>query len=159
MSDDLATLQYRTVGRQKAPLIVRTRGHRLEGIWHSGSQLGGLVHLLRGIHILVPRNMTKAAGFYNTLLEGDDPALVIECLNGYRLTIKKVVSRFIRRFVRSNSVWISSPSTSSLPRYWLLWNEEETSHKLWIRSVLVLLNSNVWKEKSNRVLLVGGDWR
>lgn len=88
MSDDLATLQYRTVGRQKAPLIVRTRGHRLEGIWHSGSQLGGLVHLLRGIHILVPRNMTKAAGFYNTLLESDEPALLIECLNGYRLKEK-----------------------------------------------------------------------
>lgn len=88
MSDDLATLQYRTVGRQKAPLIVRTRGHRLEGIWHSGSQMGGLVHLLRGIHILVPRNMTKAAGFYNTLLEADEPALIVECLNGYRLKEK-----------------------------------------------------------------------
>jgi len=88
MSDDLATLQYRTKGKQKAPLIVRTRGHRLEGIWHSGSQMGGLVHLLRGIHILVPRNMTKAAGFYNTLLEGDEPAVIIECLNGYRLKEK-----------------------------------------------------------------------
>ncbi|NER16681.1 alpha-ketoacid dehydrogenase subunit alpha/beta [Spongiivirga citrea] len=85
MSDDLATLQYRTLGKQKAPVIVRTRGHRLEGIWHSGSQMGGLIHLLRGINILVPRNMTKAAGFYNTLLESDEPALVIECLNGYRL--------------------------------------------------------------------------
>lgn len=88
MSDDLATLLYRTVGRQKAPLIIRTRGHRLEGIWHSGSQLGGLIHLLRGIHILVPRNMTKAAGFYNTLMECDEPALLIECLNGYRLKEK-----------------------------------------------------------------------
>jgi pyruvate/2-oxoglutarate/acetoin dehydrogenase E1 component/TPP-dependent pyruvate/acetoin dehydrogenase alpha subunit len=88
MSDDLATVQYRTKGRQKAPLIVRTRGHRLEGIWHSGSPMGALVHLLRGIHILVPRNMTKAAGFYNTLLEADEPALVIECLNGYRLKEK-----------------------------------------------------------------------
>jgi len=88
MSDDLATLQYRTKGKQKAPLIVRTRGHRLEGIWHSGSPMGALVHLLRGIHILVPRNMTKAAGFYNTLLEGDEPALIIECLNGYRLKEK-----------------------------------------------------------------------
>ncbi len=85
MSDDLATLRYRTVGKQKAPLIIRTRGHRLEGIWHSGSPMGGIIHNLRGIHVLVPRNMTKAAGFYNTLLEGDDPALVIECLNGYRL--------------------------------------------------------------------------
>lgn len=88
MSDDLATVQYRTKGRQKAPLIVRTRGHRLEGIWHSGSQMGGLVHLLRGIHILVPRNMTKAAGFYNTLMECDEPALIVECLNGYRLKEK-----------------------------------------------------------------------
>ena len=85
MSDDLATLQYRTNGTQKAPLIVRTRGHRLEGIWHSGSQMGGLLHLLRGMYILTPRNMTKAAGFYNTLLEGDEPGLIIECLNGYRL--------------------------------------------------------------------------
>ncbi len=88
ISDDLATLHYRTKGRQKAPLIIRTRGHRLEGIWHSGSQLGGIVNLVRGIHVLVPRNMTKAAGFYNTLLEGDEPALVIECLNGYRLKEK-----------------------------------------------------------------------
>ncbi len=88
MSDDLATLQYRTKGRQKAPLIVRTRGHRLEGIWHSGSPMGGLVHMLRGMHILVPRNMTKAAGFYNTLLQADEPALVVECLNGYRLKEK-----------------------------------------------------------------------
>lgn len=85
ISDDLASLHYRTKGRQKAPLIIRTRGHRLEGIWHSGSQMGGLLHLMRGILILVPRNMTKAAGFYNTLLESDDPALVVECLNGYRL--------------------------------------------------------------------------
>ncbi len=88
MSDDLATLQYRTKGRQKAPLIVRTRGHRLEGIWHSGSQMGGILNLIRGIHVLVPRNMTKAAGFYNTLLESDEPALVVECLNGYRLKEK-----------------------------------------------------------------------
>ena len=85
MSDDLATLRYRTFGKQKAPLIVRTRGHRLEGIWHSGSPMGGIINNLRGMHVLVPRNMTKAAGFYNTLLEGDDPALVVECLNGYRL--------------------------------------------------------------------------
>ena len=77
MSDDLATLRYRTFGKQKAPLIIRTRGHRLEGIWHSGSPMGGIIHNIRGIHVLVPRNMTKAAGFYNTLLRGDDPALVI----------------------------------------------------------------------------------
>ncbi|WP_179020358.1 alpha-ketoacid dehydrogenase subunit alpha/beta [Winogradskyella forsetii] len=88
MSDDLATVQYRTKGRQKAPLIVRTRGHRLEGIWHSGSQMGGVLNLVRGIHVLVPRNMTKAAGFYNTLLDSDEPALVVECLNGYRLKEK-----------------------------------------------------------------------
>ena len=88
ISDDLATVQYRTLGKQKAPLIVRTRGHRLEGIWHSGSQLGGILNLTHGILILVPRNMTKAAGFYNTLLEGDDPALIVECLNGYRLKEK-----------------------------------------------------------------------
>ncbi|MBJ6369455.1 alpha-ketoacid dehydrogenase subunit alpha/beta [Snuella sedimenti] len=88
ISDDLATVHYRTKGKQKAPLIIRTRGHRLEGIWHSGSQMGGILNLTRGIHILVPRNMTKAAGFYNTLLMGDDPALVVECLNGYRLKEK-----------------------------------------------------------------------
>jgi len=88
LSDDLATLQYRTLGKQKAPLIIRTRGHRLEGIWHSGSPMGMLVNALRGIHILVPRNMTKAAGFYNTLLQCDEPALVVECLNGYRLKEK-----------------------------------------------------------------------
>ena len=88
LSDDLATLQYRTNGKQKAPLIIRTRGHRLEGIWHSGSPMGMLVNALRGIHILVPRNMTKAAGFYNALLECDEPALVVECLNGYRLKEK-----------------------------------------------------------------------
>lgn len=85
MSDDIATLRYRTYGKQNAPIIVRTRGHRLEGIWHAGSQMGGIIHLVRGMHVLVPRNMTKAAGFYNTLLEGDDPAIVVECLNGYRL--------------------------------------------------------------------------
>ncbi len=88
LSDDLATLQYRTKGKQKAPLIIRTRGHRLEGIWHSGSPMGSLIHLLRGIYLLVPRNMTKAAGFYNTMLASDEPALIIECLNGYRLKEK-----------------------------------------------------------------------
>ncbi|MBS7231207.1 transketolase [Flavobacterium psychroterrae] len=88
MSDDLATLQYRTVGKQKAPLIIRTRGHRLEGIWHSGSPMGMIINAVRGIHVLVPRNMTQAAGFYNALLECDEPALVIECLNGYRLKEK-----------------------------------------------------------------------
>ncbi len=85
MSDDIATLQYRTKGGQKAPVIIRTRGHRLEGIWHSGSPMGMIIHAIRGMHVLVPRNMTQAAGFYNTLLQSDEPALVIECLNGYRL--------------------------------------------------------------------------
>jgi 2-oxoisovalerate dehydrogenase E1 component len=88
MSDDLATLHWRTAGGQKAPVIVRTRGHRLEGIWHSGSLLGGVIHLLRGMHVLVPRNMTQAAGFYNTLLKSDDPAVVVEVLNGYRIREK-----------------------------------------------------------------------
>ncbi|GAB3914167.1 alpha-ketoacid dehydrogenase subunit alpha/beta [Larkinella knui] len=85
LTDDLATLHYRTKGGQKAPLIIRTRGHRLEGIWHSGSPMSAMVNSLRGLHILVPRNMTQAAGFYNTLIKGDDPALLVECLNGYRL--------------------------------------------------------------------------
>ncbi len=88
MSDDLATLQYRTKGGQKAPVIIRTRGHRLEGIWHSGSPLSMVINSIRGIHVCVPRDMTKAAGFYNTLLESDEPALVIEPLNGYRLKEK-----------------------------------------------------------------------
>lgn len=85
MSDDIATLQYRTRGGQKAPLILRTRGHRLEGIWHSGSPMGMIIHAVRGMHVLVPRNMVQAAGFYNALLKSDEPALVVECLNGYRL--------------------------------------------------------------------------
>lgn len=85
LSDDLASLHYRTAGGQKAPLIIRTRGHRLEGIWHSGSPIGMILSSLRGIHVLVPRDMTQAAGFYNTMLQSDDPALIIECLNGYRL--------------------------------------------------------------------------
>jgi len=84
MSDDLATVQYRTKGGQKAPLIISTRGHRLEGIWHSGSPMGMIINSIRGIHVCVPRNMTKAAGFYNTLMSADEPALVIEPLNGYR---------------------------------------------------------------------------
>lgn len=85
LSDDLACLRWRTAGGHKAPAIIRTRGHRLEGIWHAGSPLGALIDLLRGVHLLVPRNMTQAAGFYNTLLAGDDPGIVIEVLNGYRL--------------------------------------------------------------------------
>lgn len=88
MSDDLACLQYRTKGGQKAPLIIRTRGHRLEGVWHSGSPIGMMLHSLRGMHVLTPRNMTQAAGFYNTLLQSDEPAIIVECLNGYRLKEK-----------------------------------------------------------------------
>lgn len=88
LSDDLACLHYRTKGGQKAPLIVRTRGHRLEGVWHAGSPIGMLLHSLRGMLICVPRNMTQAAGMYNTLMQSDEPALVIECLNGYRLKEK-----------------------------------------------------------------------
>jgi len=84
LSDDLATLQWRTKGGQKSPVIIRTRGHRLEGIWHSGSPMGMILNSIRGVHVLVPRSMTKAAGFYNTLLKSDEPALLIECLNGYR---------------------------------------------------------------------------
>ncbi len=84
MADDLATLHWRTYGGQKAPVIIRTRGHRLEGVWHSGSLMAGLIHLLRGMYVLVPRNFTQAAGFYNTMLRSDDPALIIEVLNGYR---------------------------------------------------------------------------
>jgi pyruvate/2-oxoglutarate/acetoin dehydrogenase E1 component/TPP-dependent pyruvate/acetoin dehydrogenase alpha subunit len=85
MSDDLASLQWRTKGGAKAPVIIRTRGHRLEGIWHSGSPMAGIINLVRGLHVLVPRNMTQAAGFYNTLLGSDEPGLIIEVLNGYRL--------------------------------------------------------------------------
>jgi len=85
MSDDLATLHWRTAGGQKSPVIVRTRGHRLEGVWHAGSPMAGIIHLVRGIHVLVPRDMTRAAGFYNTLLKADEPAIVVEVLNGYRV--------------------------------------------------------------------------
>lgn len=88
LTDDLACLEYRTKGGQKAPLIIRTRGHRLEGVWHSGSPMAALIHSMRGVNILVPRNMTRAAGFYNTLLKSDEPGLIIECLNGYRLKEK-----------------------------------------------------------------------
>jgi len=88
LSDDVATLYYRTKGGQKAPLIVRTRGHRLEGVWHSGSPMGMIIHSLRGMYVCVPRNMTKAAGFYNTLLKSDEPGLVIERLNAYRMKEK-----------------------------------------------------------------------
>jgi pyruvate/2-oxoglutarate/acetoin dehydrogenase E1 component len=88
ISDDLATLHWRTKGGQKAPLIIRTRGHRLEGIWHSGSLMAGLIHLIRGVRVLVPRDMTRAAGFYNTMLQSDEPGVIVEVLNGYRVKEK-----------------------------------------------------------------------
>lgn len=89
LTDDLATVRYRSNGLQHAPAIIRTRGHRLEGIWHSGSPMGMILNSMKGIYILVPRNMTQAAGFYNTMLQSDDPALIVECLNGYRLKEKR----------------------------------------------------------------------
>jgi len=89
MSDDLSTLHWRTDGGQKAPVIIRTRGHRLEGVWHSGSPMAGILNLMRGMLVLVPRNLTQAAGFYNMLLKTDNPALVVEVLNGYRLRERK----------------------------------------------------------------------
>ena len=88
LSDDLATTRWRTRGGQKCPVIIRTRGHRLEGVWHSGSPMSGIINLVRGMRVCVPRNMTQAAGFYNTLLRSDDPALVVEVLNGYRVKEK-----------------------------------------------------------------------
>jgi pyruvate/2-oxoglutarate/acetoin dehydrogenase E1 component len=96
LSDDVATLHYRSVGRQSSPVIIRTRGHRLEGIFHSGSPMGMIVHALRGMFVCVPRNMVQAVGMYNTLLKGNDPALLIECLNGYRL--KETVPSNINEF-------------------------------------------------------------
>ncbi len=92
LSDDVATTHYRTKGKQSCPLIVRTRGHRLEGIWHSGSPMGMVINSLRGIHVCVPRNMTQAVGMYNTLLQSNDPGIMIECLNGYRLKEKQLAN-------------------------------------------------------------------
>jgi pyruvate/2-oxoglutarate/acetoin dehydrogenase E1 component len=88
LSDDVATVHFRTVGKQSYPLIIRTRGHRLEGIWHTGSPMGMMIHSLRGMYLCVPRNMVQAMGMYNTLLLGNDPAIIVECLNGYRLKEK-----------------------------------------------------------------------
>jgi len=96
LSDDVSTLHYRTVGRQSSPVIIRTRGHRLEGIFHSGSPMGMIIHALRGMFVCVPRNMVQAVGMYNTLLKGNDPAILIECLNGYRL--KETVPSNINEF-------------------------------------------------------------
>src|SRR5690606_34423432 len=91
LSDDVASLQYRTKGTQCCPIIVRTRGHRLDGIWHSGSPMGMIIHSLRGMYVCVPRNMVQAAGMYNTFLQANEPAIVIECLNGYLLKEKLTV--------------------------------------------------------------------
>jgi pyruvate/2-oxoglutarate/acetoin dehydrogenase E1 component/TPP-dependent pyruvate/acetoin dehydrogenase alpha subunit len=117
MSDDLATVRYRTKGKQMAPLIVRTRGHRLEGIWHSGSPMGMILNSLRGIHVCVPRNMTVAAGFYNTLLEGDDPGLIIECLNGYRLKEKMPSNLGQFRVALGQPEWLRSGNDVTLLTY------------------------------------------
>lgn len=117
MSDDLATVRYRTKGKQMAPLIVRTRGHRLEGIWHSGSPMGMILNSLRGIHVCVPRNMTVAAGFYNTLLEGDDPGLIIECLNGYRLKEKMPSNLGQFRVALGQPEWLRSGNDITLLTY------------------------------------------
>src|SRR5678815_5258968 len=95
LSDDVATLHYRTAGQQSCPIIVRTRGHRLEGIWHSGSPMGMVINALRGMYVCVPRNMTQAVGMYNTLLQSNDPAIVVECLNGYRLK-EKLISNLLQ---------------------------------------------------------------
>ena len=116
MSDDVATLHYRTFGRQIAPMIVRTRGHRLQGIWHAGSPMGVLLNAMRGVYILTPRNMVQAAGFYNTLMEGEQPAVVVECLNGYRLKEKmpatsgnsKLRSELLRRSARGKDITLVS---------------------------------------------------
>lgn len=121
MSDDLATVQYRTKGGQKAPVIIRTRGHRLEGIWHSGSPMAGILNLAKGINILVPRNLTIAAGFYNTMLQSDEPALIVECLNGYRLKEKQPdnIGEFT---VPVGKVEITSPGTDvTLVTYGSTW--------------------------------------
>lgn len=88
LTDDLATLRYRSNGIQCAPAIIRTRGHRLEGVWHAGSPMGMIINSMQGIYLCVPRNMVQAIGFYNTLLKSDDPGIVVECLNGYRLKEK-----------------------------------------------------------------------
>ena len=123
LSDDLATLQWRTKGGQKAPVIIRTRGHRLEGIWHSGSPMAGIIHLVRGIHVIVPRNMTQAAGFYNTLLAADEPGLVVEVLNGYRLRerLPANMARLPFRWGYRKSCVRAKTSLSSPTGRWYAW--------------------------------------
>lgn len=171
MSDDLATLQYRTCGKQKAPLIVRTRGHRLEGIWHSGSPMGGILHLVRGIHVLVPRNMTKAAGFYNTLLESDEPGLIIESLNGYRLKEKmpnnlgefKTPIGVIETLIEGEDITlISYGSTMRLVQQAARELQEVgiSAEVIDLQSLLPLdLNKDIVKsiEKTNRLLVIDED--
>ena len=171
MSDDLATLHYRTNGKQVCPLIVRTRGHRLEGIWHSGSPMGGLVHNLRGMFILVPRNMTQAAGMYNTLLEGNDPAIVIESLNGYRLKEKlpnnfgefRVPLGFTETIRKGKDITIVSYGSTLR----IVLEAAEELHKMGVDSEVIDIQSlipfdlckDIRKsvEKTNRLLIVDED--
>ena len=171
MSDDLATLQYRTAGRQKAPLIIRTRGHRLEGIWHSGSPMGMIINAIRGIHVLVPRSMIKAAGFYNTLLKCDEPALVIECLNGYRLK-EEIPSNFgefqtpigvVETIVSGTDITIVSYGSTLRLVQQAVVNLESKNISCEIIDVQSLLpfdiNHDIVKslEKTNRLLIVDED--
>ena len=171
MSDDLATVQYRTKGGQKAPVIIRTRGHRLEGIWHSGSPMGAIIHSLRGIYVCVPRNMVTAAGFYNTLLQGDDPALVIEPLNGYRLkenkpqnlgeyTIPLGVPETIREGKDITIVSYGSTCNLVLEAAGQLANMGIDAEIVDVRTLLPFdLNHDIAKsiEKTNRLLIVDED--
>jgi pyruvate/2-oxoglutarate/acetoin dehydrogenase E1 component len=171
LSDDLSTVQYRTRGGQKAPLIVSTRGHRLEGIWHSGSPMGMIVNSLRGMYVCVPRNMTKAAGFYNTLLLGDEPALVIEPLNGYRTKerIPTNIGEFrtplgIPEIVKSGSdiTLVSYGSTFNLAEQAVnLLSEHGISVELIDVQTLIPfdVNHEIKKslEKTNRLLIVDED--
>jgi pyruvate/2-oxoglutarate/acetoin dehydrogenase E1 component/TPP-dependent pyruvate/acetoin dehydrogenase alpha subunit len=171
LSDDLATLQYRTKGGQKAPLIISTRGHRLEGIWHSGSPMGMIVNSLRGIHVCVPRNMTKAAGFYNLLMEADEPALVIEPLNGYRT--KELMPTNIGQFKEALGVpeIVKSGSDITIVSYGSTFNLCEIAVKqlselgidvelIDIQTLLPFDINHIIKEsisKTNRLLIVDED--
>lgn len=171
LSDDLASYLYRTVGQQSVPLIIRTRGHRLEGIWHSGSPMGGLIHFLRGVNLLVPRNMTQAAGFYNTLLAGDEPGIVVESLNGYRL--KEPKPNNLGEFkvevgkieVLKNGTDITLVSYGSTLRIVMEAAQELELHDIYaevidVQSLLPFDSAHEIKEsikKTNRVLIIDED--
>lgn len=171
LSDDLATVQYRTKGGQKAPLIISTRGHRLEGVWHSGSPMGMIVNSLRGIHVCVPRNMTKAAGFYNLLMEADEPALVVEPLNGYRT--KELLPTNIGEFKEALGIpeIVKSGSDLTLVSYGSTFNLCETAVKqlaelgvdvelIDVQTLLPFDINHLIKEsiaKTNRLLIVDED--